>query len=305
MPGAQLLSRLRTLRWDPVGWLVISLRTLGKALARLWGRDVMLYTGGVSFFSLLAIFPALAILVTLFSLFSNPAQAERLGELLADVIPAGARGVVQQELVRLAFAPHGAMSAQGGVALLIGLYAAHRGFKALLAGLSFIHAEDEPHGFVGFNLLAAAVLVATFVLLALVSAVFLGLQVLSSTLELRPLQGVSWLYSEWTWTSASLTLGLGFIYRWAMSRRPVSWGASLLGGFFAAALCLFASWATAFYVHDLAHLGATYGSIATVVLFLIWLSWSVNAIFFGGALATEVEIAAGRAGTPRVSPPGS
>ena len=35
---------------------------------------------------------------------------------------------------------------------------------------------------------------------------------------------------------------------------------------------------------------ATYGSIATVVIFLIWLSWNVNAIFFGGALATEVEI---------------
>ncbi|MBS0363791.1 MAG: YihY/virulence factor BrkB family protein [Proteobacteria bacterium] len=250
----------------------------------------MLYTGGVSFFSLLAIFPALAILVTLFSLFSNPSQAERLGELLADVIPEGARGLVQQELVRLAYAPHVAMSAQGIVALAIGLYAAHRGFKAMLAGLSFIHDEDEPMGFVGFNLLALAVLVATFALLSVVSAVFLGLRVMSSTFELRPLQGVSWLVSEWTWTSASLTLGLAFVYRWAMSRRPVGWRASLLGGVIATGLCLFASWATAFYVHDVAHLGATYGSIATVVLFLIWLSWNVNAIFFGGALATEVEL---------------
>ncbi len=29
---------------------------------------------------------------------------------------------------------------------------------------------------------------------------------------------------------------------------------------------------------------------ATVVVFLIWLSWSVNAVFFGGAFATEIEI---------------
>ena len=28
-----------------------------------------------------------------------------------------------------------------------------------------------------------------------------------------------------------------------------------------------------------------------MVIFLIWLSWNVNALFFGGALATEVEIA--------------
>ncbi len=81
-------------------------------------------------------------------------------------------------------------------------------------------------------------------------------------------------------------------------------------------LCLFASWATAFYVTEIAHLGATYGSIATVVVFLIWLSWNVNAIFFGGALATEVEIAIDasqrpslltdqRGAEPLVSPPGS
>jgi len=161
---------------------------------------------------------------------------------------------------------------------------------AMLAGLSFIHDEDEPMGFVGFNLMALLVLVATFAMLAVVSAVFFAFRVMGSAFDLRPLRGVSWLYSEWTWSTLLMTLGMSLIYRWAMSRRPVNWRASLLGGFSAAVLCLFASWATAFYVEQIAHLGATYGSIATVVIFLIWLSWNVNAIFFGGAMATEVEI---------------
>ena len=38
-------------------------------------------------------------------------------------------------------------------------------------------------------------------------------------------------------------------------------------------------------------LGATYGSVGAVVVLLIWLSWNVNAIFYGGAFATEMEIA--------------
>src|SRR3954466_9392802 len=113
MTGPRLISRLRAMQWDPIYWLRVSLLTLGRALTRLWGRDVMLYTGGVSFFSLLAIFPALAILVTLYSLLSSPLQAEQEGEALARIIPEGARGIVQQELVRLAHAPHVAMSAQG------------------------------------------------------------------------------------------------------------------------------------------------------------------------------------------------
>ena len=158
----------------------------------------MLYTGGVSFFVMLAIFPALAILIGIYSLLSDPAQAAREGEFLARVIPAGARGIVQSELVRLAHAPHVAMTTQGAFALLIGLYASHRGFKAMLAGLSFIHDEDEPMGFVGFNLMALLVLLATFAMLAIVSAVFFGLRVMGSAFELRPLRGVSWLYSEWT-----------------------------------------------------------------------------------------------------------
>jgi membrane protein len=285
------LTRFRERSWDPVHWLRIGAQILGRSLTRLWGRDVMLYTGGVSFFIMLAIFPALAIMIGLYSLLADPEQAARTGQMLSALMPAETRGLFQHELMRLAQAPHAAMSTQSGLALVVGAYAAHRGFKALLAGLSFIHDEDEPHGFVGFNLMALVVLIATFALLVALSAVFFSLRVMGSAFDLRPLRGVSWLLSEWTWASAGMTLGMSFIYRFAMSRRPVAWRASTMGGFAATALCLFASWATAFYVEQIAHLGATYGSVATVVVFLIWLSWNVNAVFFGGALATEVELA--------------
>jgi membrane protein len=288
-PG--VFDRFRSVDLDPLLWLRVGLKTFAKALGRLWGRDVMLYTGGVSFFALLAIFPALAILITVNSLLTDPVSAAKEGEFLAKVIPAGAREIVTQELVRLAHAPHVALSAQGAFAVVIGLYAAHRGFKAMLAGLSFIHDEDKPRGFVGFNVMALVVLVATLGLLLVVSGLFLGLRVLGTIFELRPLRGVSWLYSEWTWASIGMTLGMSLVYRWAMSSVPVKWMASVLGGATSAVLCLFASWASAFYVQQIAHLGATYGSVATVVVFLIWLSWNVNAIFFGGALATEVELA--------------
>jgi membrane protein len=275
---------------DILSGLRLCLSTLVRALARLWGRDVMLYTGGVSFFLMLAIFPALAIGMGLYSLLSDPAQAARQAEAAARILPQAARVIFQSELMRLSHAPTGAVSVQSGVALLIGAYAAHRGFKALLAGLSFIHDEDKPRGFVGFNLLALAVLVATFFGLAMLSLAFFGFRILGDAFDLRPLRGALWLYSEWTWASAGMWLGMSFIYRYAMSREPVGWRASALGGLAAAGLCIFASWGLGIYVEQIAHLGATYGSVATVVIFLIWLSWNVNAVFFGGALATEAEV---------------
>lgn len=290
MATPRIIDRLRAMDWDPLHWLRLVLQTLGKSLTRLWGRDVMLYTGGVSFFIMLAIFPALAITIGIYSMVAAPEQAVREGELLSTLIPVGARDIFRNELVRLTTTNHGIVSTQSGLALVIGMYAAHRGFKALLAGLSFIHDEDQPRGFVGFNVMALVVLIAAFAGLAVLSAVFFSLRIMGEAFELRPLRGVSWLYSEWTWASLGLTLGMSLIYRWAMSSRPVAWRASILGGGVAAMLCLFMSWAIAFYVEQVAHLGATYGSIATVVVFLIWLSWNVNAVFFGGALATEVEL---------------
>ncbi|MDB5494971.1 MAG: ribonuclease [Phenylobacterium sp.] len=291
MPTSRFITRLRRMDWDPLHWLRLIVLVVSRALTRLWGRDVMLFTGGVSFFAMLAIFPALAIMIGLYSLLADPAHAAREGLALSGLVPEGAREIFLHELTRLMRSPHLAMSTQSVLALIIGVYASHRGFKALLAGLSFIHDEDEPHGFVGFNLIAFVVLIGTFAALGVISSMFFTLRILGSAFDLRPLRGVSWLLSEWTWTSAGLTIGLALIYRFAMSRRPVVWTASMLGGAAAAALCLFASWAIAFYVQQIAHLGATYGSLATVIVFLIWLSWNVNAIFFGGALATEVELA--------------
>ena len=291
MTFLDLIRRVRARDFDPIHGLRLSLTVLGKALSRLWGRDVMLYNGGVSFFVMLAIFPALSIVMGLYSLLSDPTQVAAQGEAMARVMPDAARLIFQSELIRLSQAPPGTVSVQSGVALLIGGYASHRGFKALLAGLGFIHDEDRPRGFVGFNLLALAVLIATLGALGLLSTVFFAFRIFGETFGLRPLRGALWLYSEWTWASAGMTLSMTLIYRWAMSRDPVVWRASFLGGAAAAALCIFASWALGYYVEDIAELGVTYGSVATVVIFLIWLSWNVNAVFFGGALATEVEIA--------------
>jgi len=102
---------------------------------------------------------------------------------------------------------------------------------------------------------------------------------------------LNFMFSEWTWTSIGLTVGLSLIYRYAMSRDPIIWIASVLGGAAAALMFVAMSLASAIYVEQIVQLGATYGSIATVVILLIWLSWNVNAVFFGGALATEIEIA--------------
>jgi len=266
-----------------------------RAFTRSWGRDVMLYTGGVSFFALLAVFPAIAILIGFYKAVMTIGQVSEQAAALADVMPHAARGIFLAEIDRLANASARTVSAQSAFALIIGAYAAHRGFKALLAGLNLIHDETDPHGFVKFNLLAAFVAVIAFALFTVVSGAVVTSRLLSHASTVTAEVGGQGLRLplDNLWPALGLVLGLTFLYRYAMSHRtPVAWIPAVIGGAAATLLSMISSWLCAVYVEQIAQLGATYGSVGAVVVLLIWLSWNVNAVFYGGALATELEIEA-------------
>jgi len=69
----------------------------------------------------------------------------------------------------------------------------------------------------------------------------------------------------------------------------VAWAPAITGGAVATVLSAISSWLCAIYVEQMPTLGATYGSVGAVVVLLIWLSWNINAVFYGGAFATEME----------------
>ena len=168
------------LRWaSPMLWV----RLVGKAFARSWGRDVMLYTGGVSFFALLAVFPAIAILIGFYKAVLSISQVSEQAAALADLLPHAAQGIFKAEIERLANVGARTVSAQSLFALVIGAYAAHRGFKALLAGLNLIHDDAAPHGFVKFNLLAFFVALFAFALFTVVSGAVVTSRLLERTAE--------------------------------------------------------------------------------------------------------------------------
>ncbi len=273
-------------QFSPVGCI----RLCGRAFARSWGRDVMLYTGGVTFFALLAMFPAIAILIGFYKAVLSIGNVSEQVAAMAETVPTAARALFLAEVERLSEGSFRAISTQSAIALAIGGYAAHRGFKALLAGLNLIHDEKEPHGFFKFNLLAFLVALAAFFLFTVVSGAVVTWRLIEHAYATEPVSRIMVPFDN-LWTSAGLWLGLTMLYRYAMSHRTrVMWPAAIVGGFFATAMSGLFSWMCAIYVEQIVHLGATYGSVGAVVVLLIWLSWNVNAIFYGGALATELEL---------------
>ena len=267
-------------------------RLATRAFARSWGRDVMLYTGGVSFFALLAVFPAIAILIGFYKAVLSISQVSEQAAALADLLPHAAQGIFRAEIERLSNVGARTVSAQSLFALVIGAYAAHRGFKALLAGLNLIHDDAAPHGFVKFNLLAFFVALFAFALFTVVSGAVVTSRLLEQTARARSGGDMALMPLDVLWPALGLGVGLTLLYRYAMSHKTrVAWKPAIVGGLAATVMSMISSWLCAVYVEQIASLGATYGSVGAVVVLLIWLSWNVNAVFYGGAFATEMEIA--------------
>jgi membrane protein len=265
-----------------------------RAINRMMAREVMLFAGGASFFALLALFPAVAVGAAVYGLIVSPEQAASQIERLVTggILPATAQDFARRQLAPLAGGSAAVLTLQGGVALLISLFAAARGAKAVIAGLNYIARRGDLRNVLHFNLLAMAAVVAGAVLLLASNLVVLTVPNL-----IRPLMNAigvegldySLVFNEWTTGALAMTVSLALLYRYVMQRAgETSWRASFTGAACGAALWLAISKGFSLYVGALVDV-SLYGSLGALIVFLLWIYWACYAVFFGGALAIETD----------------
>lgn len=265
-----------------------------RAIARMMAREVMLFAGGASFFALMALFPAVAVGASIYGLIYSPDAALNQVSLMleAEVLPESARMFLSRQVSELTAANNAVLTVQGAVALLISLFAAARGAKAVIAGLNQIARRGDIRNVLHFNLLAMAAVLAGGALL-----IASNLLVLAVPNLVRPLIGlfgveevdVSLLLNEWTAGAISMIAALSLLYRYLMQRAgETSWRASLIGAACATVMWLAISKGFSLYVSTLVNPSA-YGSLGALVVFLLWIYWASYAVFFGGALAVEID----------------
>lgn len=264
-----------------------------KAISRSMARDVMLFAGGASYFGLLAIFPAMAMILSVYGLANDISDVEAQIARFAGIMPPGAQDFVLNQMARLAVTPIVSLSAQGAVALMVALFAASRGAKALIAGLNHLAEDQDIRNVLHFNILAMSSVLTVGLMLALANLVVLAVPVLLRKifvgLGLEPVN-FDGLVNEWTAATMVMALALALLYRMTMRRRSeaVSWRASLIAAIVSTALWLVLSKSFSLYVGQVIDFGI-YGSLGALVVFLLWIYWSAYAVFFGGALAIEID----------------
>jgi membrane protein len=268
---------------DARGWRDI----VWRAVTAFGNDRIPSAAAGVTFYMLLAIFPALSAFISLYGLVADAGDAQRHVLALAGLLPGGALSVISDELTRLTSTDHGALGIAFTVSLATSIWSSNAGAKGLIEALNVAYETPERRGFVRLTLISLS-----FTLGAILLAIgALTLAVVAPALLARHglTIGDGGAVLQWPLFVASATLLLSILYRFGPDRRGAKWHWITLGGGVAALGWLAMSGLFSWYVANFGSYNKTYGSLGAIVGFLTWIWISLMVVLFGAELNSEIE----------------
>jgi membrane protein len=281
-------SRERAAKPAPRDWKAILKRTFQQI-----DEDRLLATAaGVVFYGLLAIFPAITALVSSYGLFADPSTISKNLQSLAVMLPDGTFAVLQDQIARVLSKGTGTLGVTFIFGLLMAIWSANAGMKAIFDALNVVYEEHEKRSFLRLNLTSLAFTVAALgsilLMIAGVIAVPLALQRLG--LGARG----EWIVSLGRWPALFLYLmtALAIVYRFGPSRTNPRWQWISPGAIAATLLWLAGSALLSWYLSNFANYTATYGSLGAAIGLMTWMWMSAIIVLCGAELNSEIDLAA-------------
>jgi membrane protein len=266
-------------------WLAAAKRTLGEfADDQLTDRAAAL-----TYYAVLSIFPGLLVVLSLLGLLGT--QAKPLVDNLTQAAPGNVQQLIKPVTTNLQNG-HGAAGAAAIIGLVLAVWSASSYIAAFMRAANVVYDVPEGRPFwkttpirIGVTVLIMVLLVAS----ALMVVVTGGLAShVGQVLGIGSTAVTVWDIAKWPVLLIIVSLMISILY-WVApnAKRGFQWVSP--GGVLAVAAWLVASGLFAVYVANFSHYNKTYGSIAGVIVFLIWL-WITNiAILFGAEFNAELE----------------
>ncbi|WP_091741680.1 YihY/virulence factor BrkB family protein [Phenylobacterium immobile] len=282
-PGrGRLAAQPHHIPW--LGWRDIAWRTWREI-----GADRLpAVAGGVTFYLLLAIFPGVGAFVSLYGLFADVGAVSQQLDQLAVFAPREVLSLVGDQMGRLVAEKQSNLSFAFAVSLLLSLWSANAGMNALFDGLNVAYDEEERRNFFYRRVLTLGFTFGALLFLSVVTAILVAAPLAAGFVGLG--ESIQWLIPV-RWLVLLLVAGLGFafVYRYGPSRARAQWRWVIWGSVFASVAWIGGSLGFSWYVNNIAHYDATYGSLGAVIGFMMWIWFSVMVVLLGAELNAEIE----------------
>ncbi|MDO5898565.1 YihY/virulence factor BrkB family protein [Agrobacterium sp. Azo12] len=250
---------------------------------------VTLIAAGVTYFLLLSLFPALGALVALYGFIADPVTIVDHISFLARILPPGSFDILLGQLHALAQQKSSTLSIAFVSGLIIALWSANSGMKALFEAMNVAYQESEKRNFFRLNLLS---LTFTFGALIVVIVIIAAIGVLPAALTylwLDRWQEMLARFVRWPFLILFVGFGITVVYRFGPSReqaklRWINWGV-----LFSTSLWFVASLLFSYYLENFANYNATYGTLGALIGLMVWVWISVIILIVGAQINAELE----------------
>lgn len=233
------------------GWWEIARRTYHEV-----ERDrVRAVAAGVTFYALLALFPALTALVSIYGLISDPSTIAEHVAVVDGFMPSGAGDFLREQIGRIVQGGEAKLGFAFAISLSLAIWSANAGVKAIFDALNVAYGEDEKRGFIKLNAVSLAFTVGILAFVILAIAGVAAIPVLLDYLYLG--SAAEWLIAVARWPILILLLIGSLLFSW--------------------------------YVTNFEDYNKTYGAIGAVIGLLSWMWLSATIVLVGAELNSEAE----------------
>ena len=251
--------------------------------------NVTIVAAGVAFFTLLAIFPLITACLSIYALFADASQVESLTQSVNSVLPEQAWNILQAQIVSVVTAPNAGLGLGIAIGLLIALWSAGAGIRAVMRAMNIAYGEKETRSLAAFYGIASSMTLAVILFVWLSLAVIIGVP---AFLALMKLEGLTVGFSRaipWLLLISVFAFSSGVLYRFGPSRRPAKKRWVMPGIIFTTVTWLIQSFAFSKFIAAFGNYNAVYGSLSAVIILLIWFWLTAYTVIVGAELNAEME----------------
>ena len=267
------------------GWRDVLVRVKSEAK----DDHVTLLSAGVAFYSLLALVPGLVALISIYGLVASPStiRSQVLSSLSA--APTDVRNLVSTQLASISASSGGSTIITAIIGILLALWSASAGINHVMDALNVCYDEEEHRNFVRRKVIALAFTIGAVLFFVVAFTVIAIMPALLAHTGLGVVGRILANVLRWVILFAGMIVGLAVLYRYAPDRDEPRWRWASPGAIVAAVVWTIGSIAFSIYTANFGKYNQTYGSLAAIVVMMLWLFLTALAVLLGGEVNSELE----------------
>jgi membrane protein len=275
----------------------IPARDWKRLLLRVYGdvsrHRLLVISAGVTFYALLAIFPAVAALVALYGIFADPSTITGHLDTVSGLFPGGAIDVLRDQMNRVAAQGRGTLGLAFFIGLVASLWSANSATKSMFDALNLVYGVQEKRSFIRLTLISLGFTAAVILFGLVALSAMIVVPVVLDAFGLKDATALLVKVLRWPFLILIVSVLLAALYRYGPSRQGAEWRWISWGSTIAALGWLVLSLMFSWYAGNYGSFNKTYGSLGAVIGFMIWMWLSTAVILIGAEIDAKIEEYAG------------